>query len=149
LALFRAIICCILLRHHREEIGMATNYVQTSGKLQTNSAGYVPIPGLSLTIPEGVGIEAIVILNLPNPYATGNNYPGANLGISVDGKVQSNFACFTYGVPQPQSFNRMPTTLVVGVPLGQKPQKIEAVWSGVRGATVIIDSPASLTVLLD
>ena len=36
--------------------------------------------GLTLTIPEGVGIQAIVILNVPNPYATGNNYPGGNLG---------------------------------------------------------------------
>src|SRR6267154_4999334 len=110
---------------------MATHYVQTSGVLQTNSGSYVPIPGLALTLPEGSGVEAIIILNLPNPYATGNDYPGAYLGISVDGKVQSNYACFTYGVPQPQSSNRMPTTLVVGVPLGPKPQKIEAVWSGV------------------
>ena len=123
--------------------------MQTSGLLQTNSGSYVPIPGLALTLPEGAGVEAIITLNLPNPYATGNDYPGANLGISVDGRVQSNYACFTYGVPQPQSFNRMPTTLVVGVPLGPKPQQIEAVWAGVRGATVIIDSPASLTAFLD
>jgi hypothetical protein len=128
---------------------MATHYVQTSGTLQTNSGSYVPIPGLVLTLPEGAGVEAIVILNLPNPYATGNDFPGGNLGISVDGKVQTNYASFTYGVQQPQSYNRMPTTLVVGIPLGPNPQKIEAVWSGVRGATVIIDSPASLTVFLD
>jgi hypothetical protein len=50
---------------------------------------------------------------------------------------------------QPQSTGRRPTTLVVGVSLGDKPQKLEAVWSGVRGAAVIIDSPASMTVIMD
>ena len=128
---------------------MATHYVQTSGVLQTNSGSYVPIPGLALTLPEGAGVEAIIILNLPNPYAAGNDYPGANLGISVDGTVQTNYASFTYGDPKPAVPNRMPTTLVVGVPLGPKPQQIEAVWAGVRGATVISDSPASLTAFLD
>jgi hypothetical protein len=128
---------------------MSSVYVQTSGSHQTGSPTFTPIPGLTLTVPEGVGIEAIVILNLPNPYATGNNFPGANLGIAVNGTALPAYACFTYGVQQPASFNRMPTTLVVSVPLANKPQQIQAVWSGVRGSTVIIDSPASLTVLLD
>ena len=128
---------------------MATHYVQTSGVLQTNSGSYVAIPGLTLTLPEGSGVEAIIILNLPNPYAAGNDYPGANLGISVDGTVQSNYACFTYGDPKPALPNRMPTTLVVGVPLGPKPQKIQAVWAGVRGRDGHHRHPASLTMFLD
>lgn len=125
------------------------NYVQVSGPLQTNSATWTPIPGLTLTIPEGVGIEAIVIVNLPNPYATGNNYPGGNIGVSVNGSVLPMSACFTYDSQQPQSTGRKPTTLVVGVPLAQAPQQVQAVWSGVRGSTVIIDSPASMTVIMD
>ena len=128
---------------------MATLYAQTSGTLQTNSASYTPIQGLAFTLPEGVKLDAVVILNVPNPYATGNNYPGGNFGIAVDGHVLPMFACFTYDSPQPQSSGRRPTTLVVGVPLTTKPQKIQAMWSGVRGATVHIDSPASLCAFMD
>jgi hypothetical protein len=43
----------------------------------------------------------------------------------------------------------MPTTLVAGVPLTNKPQTVTALWSGVRGSTVIIDSPATLSAVLD
>jgi mannose-binding lectin len=128
---------------------MASTYVQTSGNHQTNAPSYTPIPGLALTLPPGVQTEAIVILNVPNPYANGNNYPGGNFGIAVDGKVLPMVAIFTYDSPQPQSSGRRPTTLVVGVPLAQKAQKIEAMWSGIRGATVFIDTPASLCYMLD
>jgi hypothetical protein len=67
----------------------------------------------------------------------------------VNGTVLPAYASFTYGVQQPASFNRMPTTLVVGVPLTGKPQQVQAMWSGVRGSTVIIDSPASLSAFID
>jgi hypothetical protein len=42
----------------------------------------------------------------------------------------------------------MPTTLVVAVPLTNKPQTVQGVWAGVRGSTVIIDSPSSLSVVI-
>jgi hypothetical protein len=106
------------------------------------------IPGLTITLPEGVGAAALVILNLPNPYAEGNNFPGAALGIAVNGTVLPEIASFTYGVQQPASYNRMPTTLVVNVPLAAKPQAVQGMWYGVRGSTVIIDTPASLSAIL-
>jgi hypothetical protein len=124
-------------------------YAQTSGTHSTNSGSYVAIPGLALTIPEGVGTVAIIILNLPSPYAQGNNFPGGNLGIAVNGTVSPVQASFTYNEQTPQSTGRMPTTLVVGVPLGQKPQTVTGMWSGVRGSNVIIDSPATLTAILN
>jgi hypothetical protein len=124
-------------------------YAQTSGTHSTNSATFVPIPGLSLTIPEGVGTSALIILNLPNPYATGNNFPGGNLGISVNGTVSPVVAVFTYNEQVPPSAGRIPTTLVLSVALGNKPQTIMGMWSGVRGSTVIIDTPATLSALLD
>jgi mannose-binding lectin len=124
-------------------------YAQTSGNQTTNSGSFVPIPGLSLTIPEGVGTSALVIVNLPLPYATGNDYPGANVGISVNGTVSPVYAGFTYSQQTPQSFGRMPTTLVVSVPLANSPQTVVAVWAGVRGSTVIIDTPATLSAILD
>lgn len=125
---------------------MALN-AQTSGTQQTKSATFVPIPGLSLTIPEGVGTSVIVILNAPMPYATGNNNPGGNFGVSVNGTVSPVVAGFTYNEKVPPSTGRVPTTLVLSVPLGNKPQTIVGVWSGVRGSTVIIDTPATLSVL--
>lgn len=127
---------------------MAVLYAQTSGTQSTNSGTFVPIPGLSLTVPEGVQDNVLVILNLPNPYAQGSDYPGATLGISVNGNVQANVASFTYGIQNPPSTNRMPTTLVLAIPLVSATQTVAAVWSGVRGSTVIIDSPASLTVVI-
>jgi hypothetical protein len=124
-------------------------YAQTSGTQSTTSGSFVAIPGLSLTLPEGVDTTAIVILNLPNPYAQGNNFPGGMLGISVNGTVSPVQASFTYNEQNPVSTGRIPTTLVVGVPLGQKAQTVQGVWFGVRGSKVIIDSPATLTAILD
>ena len=127
-----------------------TMYAQTRGTQSTNSGSFVPIPGLTFQIPEGVGDTALVILNLPMPYATGNNYPGGTLGISVNGTVSPVVASFTYNEQNPASTGRIPTTLVVAVPLSQAgPQTIQAVWYGVRGSTVIIDSPATLSAVFD
>ena len=119
------------------------------GPQTTNSASWTPMTGLALTIPEGVGETAIIVLNVPNPYATGNNNPGGTFGISVNGAVSTITATFTYNEVNPPSTGRIPTTLVVGIPLGNSAQKIQAVWYGVRGSTVHIDSPATLTALLD
>ncbi len=124
---------------------MPTYYAQTSGSQTTNATSPVPMPGLSFQIPEGVDDNAIVTLNVPNPYAQGNNYPGGWFGISVNGNVLPAYATFTYGIQNPPSTNRMPTTLVVSVPLTGAAQTVQAVWQGIRGSTVIIDSPASLS----
>ena len=67
-------------------------YIQTSGTHSTNSSAWTPIPGLSLVIPEGVGSTAIIILNVPWPYAGGDNYPGGSFGIEVDGKLSPSIA---------------------------------------------------------
>ena len=124
-------------------------YAQTSGTLETNSATLVPIPGLSLTVPEGVGSSALVTLNLANPYASGDNFPGGFFGISVNGAVSPVVGCFTSSVQNPGDTGRMPTTLVVSVPLANAPQTIVALWSGVRGCTAIIDTPATLSAIFD
>jgi hypothetical protein len=123
-------------------------YAQTSGDQSTNSGSFVPIPGLTLIIPEGAGISALVILNVPNPYARGNEYPGGTFGISVNGTVSPVTATFTYNELVPASTGRIPTTLVISVPLGIKPQTIMGMWFGVRNSTVHIDSPASLSAII-
>jgi hypothetical protein len=123
-------------------------YAQTTGTQQTNSGSFVPISGLTFQIPEGVGTAALVILNVPNPYSNGNNYPGGTFGINVDGTVSPVQATFTYNEQKPASAGRVPTTLVVSVPLIDKKQTITAEWFGVRGSTVIIDTPATLSAVL-
>jgi hypothetical protein len=126
-------------------------YAQTTGTQQTASGTFVEIPGLSITLPEGVDTTAIVILNVPNPFAKGNNFPGGTFGISVNGTVSPVRASFTYNEQVPQATGRVPTTLVVGVPLTQVKggQTVQAVWSGVRGSTVIMDTPSTLSAILD
>jgi mannose-binding lectin len=122
---------------------------QTSGNQSTNSGSWTPIPGLSIKLPEGVGTSALIILNVPNPFAQGNNYPGGNFGVEVNGTVQPAFAAFTYNEQNPPSTGRIPTTLCVVVPLSSSgPSTAAAVWSGIRGSTVRIDSPATLTAMI-
>ena len=127
---------------------MAILSAVTSGTQSTNSGTFVQIPGLTLTLPEGVGVSALVILNLPMPYAEGNNYPGGTLGISVNGTVSPIQASFTYNEANPPSTGRIPTTLVVPVPLAPTKQTIQGMWYGVRGSKVIIDSPSTLTAVV-
>ena len=122
-------------------------YVQTTGTHSTNSSSWTQIPGLSLVIPEGVGTTAIIILNVPWPYAGGDNYPGGSFGIQVDGTLSPVIGGFTYNVINGNA--RVPTTLVIGVPLGNKAQTITAVWQNVRGSNVTIDTPASLTSIMN
>jgi mannose-binding lectin len=135
--------CCYCSQNNRRVI-MAL-YAQTSGTLSTNSGSYVPIPGLEITLPIGVDTLAMVVLNVPNPYATGNDFPGGTFSVSINGQVSPVQATFTYNEQIPVSTGRIPTTLVVGIPLGIKPQAVVGVWYGVRGSTVHIDSPASLS----
>jgi hypothetical protein len=119
--------------------------VQSTGTHQTNVNAWSAIPGLQLALPEGIGLLALIILNVPNPYAQGNDTPGANFRIAVNGILQAPFAGFTYDSASPQSAGRRPTTLVTAVPLIDGPQQVQAMWANVRGSTVIIDSPATLS----
>jgi hypothetical protein len=115
----------------------------------TNSAGWVVIQGLRHTLPRAEFKDqqpALVILNVPMPYATGNNFPGGNFGIQVNGNLIASGG-FTYNEQQPQSTGRVPNTVVATVKLGDNESVVEAVWSGVRGSTVRIDSYATLVAM--
>ena len=119
---------------------------QSSGSQSTNNSAWTAMPGLSLKIPGATGDTVLLILNVPNPYATGNNFPGGNFGIQVNGALQPAIASFTYNEQQPPSTGRIPTTLCVPYPVNSaQPLVITAVWQNVRGSTVNIDSPATLS----
>jgi len=120
----------------------------TSGTQSTNSAGWVPIPGLALKVPAIVSEAVLFVLNVPNPYATGSNYPGGNFGIQWGGVMQGPTAAFTYSEQSPSGSGRVPTTLsVTAVLKSQQPFTVTAMWSAIRGSTVHIDSPATLTMI--
>jgi hypothetical protein len=128
--------------------GIMIHSAQSSGAHSTSSSAYTAMPSLSIKIPGGVGETVLAILNVPNPFATGNNTPGGNFGIQVNGTLQPATATFSYNDAQPTSTGRIPTTLCVPIPVNSKdPLVITAVWSNVRGSTVHIDSPATLTVI--
>ena len=124
-------------------------YAQTTGTHNTNNGNWTAIPGLEVILPQGVGDSALVILNVPNPYAQGIANPGGSFGIMVNNQVQSVVASFTYNEPSPPSDGRIPTTLSLVVPLSSSQDlTVVAVWAGVRGANVVIDSPATLTAVI-
>lgn len=124
---------------------MSLIFVQTTQSHQTDSILPVPIPELNMTLPEGSGEQALLILNVPNVYATtGGNIPGGRFGISVNGTVLAAYATFMYN-DLPPSGDRVAQTLVVAVPLTLKPQQVQAVWQAYNGCSVVIDTPASLS----
>lgn len=122
---------------------------QSSGSQSTNSGSWTPILGLTIQLPRGVKDDVLLILNVPNPYATGNDFPGGNFAFQVEGNVLAPIASFTYNEQAPLSTGRIPTTLTTSVPLSQSGElTVVAVWSGVRGSTVHIDSPATLSAVV-
>jgi hypothetical protein len=123
------------------EDGKMIVYAQTSGSHNTSSGSWTPIPGLAIKLPRAVGDVALVILNVPNPYAQGNDYPGGNFGLRVNGTILGPFAAFTYNEQKPPNTGRIPTTLTVVTQLSQTADtSVEAMWSGIRGSNVLIDA---------
>jgi hypothetical protein len=115
---------------------MAVLYAQTT---QVPIFAYfppAPIPGLSLTLPEGVGEQVIVTLNVPSSWTSSS--AGASFGISIDG--QSSPISATYNA-SPQV--HVPTTLVVGVSLTMKPQTVIAL-----AGSCVIDGVATLSAIM-
>lgn len=126
-------------------------YAETAGTISTNSGNWTNIPGLQFTLPavSAGQTQALVTVNLPNPYATGSDNPGGYVGVSVNGSVLVSVGCFTTETKSPGNTGRIPTTLIVRVRLlNGNTQLITAVWQSVRGSNVVIDTPASLSAVI-
>jgi mannose-binding lectin len=146
-ALFGALVSSIVS-------ASATNilYAQSgSGVLQTNSGSFTPIAGLQIKLPAANGNSkyALVMLDIPNPYAKGTNFPGGQFGIAADGVVQPLTGVFTYDSQSPQSYGRHPVTVILRVPLTATPQTVTGMWHTIRGSTVITDTPNSLSAIVE
>jgi mannose-binding lectin len=126
---------------------MPVLYAEFKGQQQFLAAP-TPIPGLSLTIPEGAGDSALVILNVPASYAIIANWTsgrGGRFNVAVDGVMLPEYAEYDY-VMSMSAQNlpvRTPATLVVAVPLKLKNQTVVGL-----AQNCIIDSSASLSVLI-
>jgi hypothetical protein len=125
-------------------------YAQSSGAAQTTSASLTPMPGMQITLPAAAGNSgyALVTLCVPNSYAVGNNYPGAQYGIAVNGVTQPLYSYFTADFQNPQGTGRHPVTIVLRVPLTGATQTVTGMWAGVRGSTVKVDTPNSLSAVV-
>ena len=135
-------------------------YVQSGTFLQqTNSNLWNPIAGLTLTLPvatPNVAVTALVTLNVPSPYAKGNNFPGCKFGLMINNATPpdppfadiTSFSKIADPADSERSAGRVPVTLVKRIDLGPSSINVTAVWQSIRGATCVIDSPASLSAIV-
>lgn len=113
-----------------------------------NSNQFTDISGLSFDLPATSPGQntALVILNVPMAFANGDDFPDVVFGIAVDAMLVATGG-FT-SQTQRGAAGRVPTTLVVRVPLTSQPQFVRGQWSSVRGSTGNIDSFSSLSSIL-
>ncbi|WP_157375961.1 hypothetical protein [Burkholderia ubonensis] len=119
----------------------------TSAPTVTSDA-YVDIPGLGLSLSDA-GVRSgkvLVTLNVPTPYATGNDFPGIQFAISTDYGVVAEGG-FTYSQKNPESSGRMPFTLVAAITVDGHCTFVKGQWKSIRGSTLHIDSYACLSVV--
>jgi hypothetical protein len=118
---------------------------QATSPQTTNSSTFADIIGLHLNLPGSSPAHptALIILNVPMPYATGNNFPGVYFGIEQNGTLIASGG-FTYNEQIPPATGRVPTTVVVVANLIPVPSTFKGVWSGIRNSTAHIDSYATL-----
>ncbi|WP_423395433.1 fucose-binding lectin II [Burkholderia sp. LMG 21824] len=114
------------------------------------SETYVDIPGLYIDIAKADIRDGklLVILNVPTPYATGNNFPGINFAITTDKGVVAD-GTFTYSSKVPENTGRMPFTLVATIDVGSGVTFVKGQWRSVRGSAMHITSYASISAIGD
>jgi hypothetical protein len=128
-------------------------HLKSDGGVYTTDANVwtpMPIPELLLNPKpaNSPAMFALLILAVPNPYASGNNFPGGTFGISVDGNPQLEIGCFTYDTVATSGGPRISVTVVSQLPLDKDDHRVRAIWKGVRGCTVHIDTPATLSAII-
>jgi hypothetical protein len=116
----------------------------------THEGDFGDIPGLKLEIPpHASGSEALLIFNLPQPYAEGAEFPGGAFRLIFDDESVVE-GCFTYAMEKPPSFGRMPLTLTAKVKLApNRPHRVEVHWAGIRHSKVHLGGSASLAALVE
>ncbi|MCL6350604.1 hypothetical protein [Pectobacterium polaris] len=132
---------------------MSIVFKSISNKISTKSQSWVNIPDLAISVTDLAykgSKEALVTLTIPSPYAAGNNYPGINFAITMNGEVLSS-GSVTSSIEKPTSFGRTPFSLQVLVDLSNHSRLglIQAQWCGIRGSEANIDSPCSISAVVN
>ena len=129
---------------------MSIYYTQTTGNQEVKSPQFVDMEGLQLVLPpkRNGQTEALIMLNVPMPYAEGNNFPGITFGLAYNGMNVASGG-FTYSQRTPESFARQPVTLIAKVDLvNGENSTVQAQWQNVRDSIGRIDSFASLSAIV-
>ncbi|MBN3230110.1 hypothetical protein [Pectobacterium brasiliense] len=124
-----------------------------NSNISTSSSSWENIPGLSVNLNDlayAGSKEALVTLTVPSPYATGNNYPAIDFAITMNGNVLSS-GSVSYSDKNPATPGRVPFSIQVLVNLSNHSQlgSIQAQWKGARGSTAHIDSPCSISAVVN
>jgi mannose-binding lectin len=116
----------------------------------THSGDFGDIPGLKLEIPpHASATHALLIFNMPQPYAEGTDFPGGVFRLLCDDTLLVE-GCFTYSEKAPASSGRMPLTLTAKVNLSAGIQhRAEVHWAGIRGSKVHLGGSASLAAIVE
>lgn len=116
----------------------------------THSGDFGDIPGLHIEIPPSTSrTHALLIFNLPQPYAEGTNYPGGAFRLLCDDTLLVE-GCFTSSDKAPSSSGRTPLTLTAKVDLSAGVQhRAEVHWAGIRGSRVHLGGSASLAAIVE
>uniref|UniRef100_UPI0036D962F0 hypothetical protein n=1 Tax=Photorhabdus sp. RM322S TaxID=3342825 RepID=UPI0036D962F0 len=119
--------------------------------LKTSFNEWMDIEGLSLDLTQyslRKSGRALIILNVPSPYATGNNYPNVSFAITMNSEVLAK-GSISYSLKKPDSSGRIPITLQTDLDLTKVLGTVQARWSTDRGSTGHIDSYCSISAIID
>ncbi|EQB97956.1 fucose-binding lectin II [Photorhabdus temperata] len=111
------------------------------------------IPGLSISVIEHSlkrSTKALIILNIPTPYASGNDYPAVTFAITMNSKVLAS-STISYDYSRPDSFGRRPATVQTCIDLTDTNSlgSIQAKWKASRKSIGHIDSYCSISAIID
>lgn len=128
-------------------------YASTTAAQSTTSPALVPVTGLSFNLPAQSANQnfAIVTLNMPNLFLSGTpslGTLGGEVGVLLSGETYPALGQISADVNGALADGRKPISVVVKIPLTSEIQSLQAVWSGVRNATINTDTFASMSAIM-
>lgn len=124
-----------------------------NGPQSVASESFVDIDGLKLTLPPASSKlhSALILLNVPMPYAEGSDSPEIIFNIDCNGRsiARRGFGSDD-GILPLMNMKKEPFTLVVKVPLRNGAESlVHAQWAGVHGSKGRINSFASISAIVE
>lgn len=137
----------------REAAGVSSLFVDSITPQSTSSQTPVDVTGLNFNLPASSTTAkfALITLTMPNLYLSGTpttSSLGGTVSLLLSGVNTIASAQISNDVIGSGNSGRKAISLVVKVSLLNGVQSIQAVWSGVRGATINTDTFSSLSAVL-